>query len=89
MAPRSTAPAAPGLEERAQRAIDDPDLQAALGNITATLGRGLRQIRTEPALMEARRRAAGIRREVLSDLDGWLDRAQTRLESLGVTVHRA
>ncbi|MDQ3945316.1 MAG: lactate utilization protein [Actinomycetota bacterium] len=89
MHPRSPAPAAPGLEERAQRAIADPDLQAALGNITATLGRGLRQIRTEPALVEARRRAAGIRREILGDLDGWLDRTQTRLEALGVTVHRA
>jgi L-lactate dehydrogenase complex protein LldF len=87
--PRSPAAAVPGLEERATRAIADPELQAALGNITATLGRGLRQVRTDPELIDARRRAAGIRRQVLDDLDGWLDRAQDRLESLGVTVHRA
>lgn len=79
----------PGLEERARRAIGDPDLQAALGAITTTLGRGLRETRTDPALVEARRQAAGFRRELLADLDGWLDRAQQRLEDLGVTVHRA
>ena len=86
MHPRSPAP---GLEERAERAIADPDLQVALGNITATLGRGLREIRTDPALQEARRQAARIRRQVLDDFDGWLDKAQAQLESLGVTVHRA
>ncbi|MGH8994033.1 MAG: lactate utilization protein B, partial [Acidimicrobiia bacterium] len=87
--PRSPAPGLPGLEERAQRAIADPDLQAALGNITATLGQGLREIRTDPELQETRRRAAGIRRQVLDDFDGWLDKAEAQLESLGVTVHRA
>ena len=87
--PRSPAPAVPALEERAQRAIDDADLQAALGNITATLGRGLREIRSDPALQETRRQAAAIRRQVLDDFDGWLDKAQAQLESLGVAVHRA
>lgn len=89
MSSPATAGTTPGLEERAQQAIADPELQAALGNITATLASGLRQIRTDPDLVEARRRSAGIRRQVLDDFDGWLDRAQAQLESLGVTVHRA
>lgn len=77
------------LADRARRAIADPELQQALGNVTTVLGRGSRLTRTDPALLEARRRAAEIRREVLSDLDGWLDRLEEKLESLGVAVHRA
>lgn len=85
-------PRTPGtlsLADRARRAIADPELQQALGNVTTVLGRGSRLTRTDPALLEARRRAAEIRREVLSDLDGWLDRLEEKLESLGVAVHRA
>jgi L-lactate dehydrogenase complex protein LldF len=79
----------PGLADRARAAIADPELQRALGNVTAKLGLGSQMIRTDPALMELRRQGAAIRREVLTDLDGWLDRLQAKLESLGVTVHRA
>ena len=79
----------PDLALRARRAIADGDLQQALGNVTTILGRGSLMTRTDPALVEMRRQAATIRREVLGDLDGWLDRLQERLESLGVTVHRA
>jgi L-lactate dehydrogenase complex protein LldF len=77
------------LAERARRSIADPELQRALRTATAQLGRGSVLMRTDPDLVEARRRAGGIRREVLDDLDGWLDRLQARLESLGATVHRA
>jgi L-lactate dehydrogenase complex protein LldF len=77
------------LADRARRAIDDTDLQTALGKVTAALGAEGAANRTDPVMIEARRRGATIRREVLDDLDGWLDRLQDKLESLGVTVHRA
>jgi L-lactate dehydrogenase complex protein LldF len=79
----------PSLADRARRAIDDPHLQQALGAATAQLARGSQLTRTEPDLLEARRQAAAIRREVLDDLDGWLDRLEERLASAGVIVHRA
>ena len=85
----TTGPVPPKLAERARVAIADAELQRALRNVTAILGRGSRMTRTDPELVELRARAAGLRREVLSDLDGWLDRLQGKLESLGVTVHRA
>jgi L-lactate dehydrogenase complex protein LldF len=85
----STTPVPPKLADRARAAIADAELQRALRNVTAILGRGSRMTRTDPELVELRARAAGLRREVLSDLDGWLDRLQGKLESLGVTVHRA
>jgi L-lactate dehydrogenase complex protein LldF len=96
-APETTGtPRAPGktvsplpLAERARAAIADADLQRALGNVTALLARGGQVARTDPGLVEARRRAAAIRREVFSDLDGWLDRLESKLVSIGVTVHRA
>jgi len=77
------------LAERAQRAIDDTNLQAALAKVTAALGAEGTVARTDPDMVERRRRGAAIRREVLGDLDGWLDRLQTKLESQGITVHRA
>jgi len=83
--------AAPALSlaDRARRAIDDPDLQTALAKVTAALGAEGTAARTDPEMVEKRRRGAAIRREVLDDLDGWLDRLQAKLESRGVTVHRA
>ncbi|HKN40048.1 MAG TPA: lactate utilization protein B, partial [Acidimicrobiia bacterium] len=77
------------LAERARRAIDDTDLQTALAKVTAALGAEGTAARTDPDMVEKRRRGAAIRREALGDLDGWLDRLQAKLESLGVTVHRA
>jgi len=77
------------LADRARRAIGDTDLQTALAKVTAALGAEGTAARTDPDMIEKRRRGAAIRREVLADLDGWLDRLQARLESIGVTVHRA
>jgi L-lactate dehydrogenase complex protein LldF len=77
------------LADRARRAIGDTDLQAALAKVTAALGAEGTAARTDPDMVEKRRRGAAIRREVLDDLDGWLDRLQAKLESIGVTVHRA
>jgi L-lactate dehydrogenase complex protein LldF len=77
------------LAERARRAVDDENLQAALAKVTAALGAEGTAARTDPDMIERRHRGAAIRREVLDDLDGWLDRLQGKLESLGVTVHRA
>jgi L-lactate dehydrogenase complex protein LldF len=77
------------LAERARRAIDDTDLQTALAKVTAALGAEGTAARTDPEMIEKRRRGAAIRREVLADLDGWLDRLQAKLESIGITVHRA
>jgi L-lactate dehydrogenase complex protein LldF len=77
------------LADRARRAIGDSDLQSALAKVTAALGAEGTSARTDPDMVEARRRGAAIRREVLGDLDGWLDRLQAKLESQGITVHRA
>jgi L-lactate dehydrogenase complex protein LldF len=77
------------LADRARRAIGDPDLQTALAKVTAALGAEGTAARTDPDMVEARRKGAAIRREVLDDLDGWLDRLQAKFESLGITVHRA
>jgi L-lactate dehydrogenase complex protein LldF len=77
------------LAERARRAIDDGNLQTALAKVTAALGAEGTAARTDPDMVERRRRGAAIRREVLADLDGWLDRLQTKFESMGITVHRA
>ncbi|HEY0398550.1 MAG TPA: lactate utilization protein B [Acidimicrobiia bacterium] len=77
------------LADRARRAIGDTDLQTALGKVTAALGAEGTAARTDPDMVEKRRRGAAIRREVLDDLDGWLDRLQAKLESLAITVHRA
>jgi L-lactate dehydrogenase complex protein LldF len=77
------------LADRARRAIGDPDLQTALSKVTAALGAEGTAARTDPDMVERRRRGAAIRRQVLADLDGWLDRLQEKLESLGITVHRA
>ncbi|HYH50310.1 MAG TPA: lactate utilization protein B [Acidimicrobiia bacterium] len=77
------------LADRARRAIDDPDLQTALSKVTAALGAEGTAARTDPEMLERRRRGAAIRREVLGDLDGWLGALQEKFESLGITVHRA
>jgi L-lactate dehydrogenase complex protein LldF len=77
------------LAERARRAVEDSNLQMALAKVTAALGAEGTSARTDPDMVERRRKGAALRREVLADLDGWLDRLQAKLESLGVTVHRA
>jgi L-lactate dehydrogenase complex protein LldF len=77
------------LADRARKAIGDSDLQSALAKVTAALGAEGTSARTDPDMVEARRRGAAIRREVLGDLDGWLDRLQAKLETQGITVHRA
>ncbi|HEX6379912.1 MAG TPA: LUD domain-containing protein, partial [Acidimicrobiia bacterium] len=77
------------LADRARRAIGDEHLQTALAKVTAALGAEGTAARTDPDMVDRRRRGAAIRREVLADLDGWLDRLQTKLESRGITVHRA
>ena len=77
------------LADRARLAIGDEHLQTALAKVTAALGAEGTAARTDPDMVERRRRGAAIRREVLGDLDGWLDRLQTKLESRGITVHRA
>ena len=77
------------LADRARRAIGDGDLQSALAKVTAALGAEGTSARTDPDMVEARRKGAAIRREVLDELDGWLERLQAKLESQGITVHRA
>src|SRR5688572_9901352 len=77
------------LADRARRAIGDENLQTALAKVTAALGAEGTAARTDPDMVERRRRGAAVRREVLADLDGWLDRLQAKLESQGITVHRA
>ncbi len=77
------------LADRARRAIDDEHLQTALAKVTAALGAEGTAARTDPDMVERRRLGAAIRREVLGDLDGWLDQLQSKLESRGITVHRA
>lgn len=77
------------LADRARRAIGDENLQTALAKVTAALGAEGTAARTDPDMVERRRRGAAVRREVLADLDGWLDRLQATLESRGITVHRA
>ncbi len=77
------------LADLARRAIGDENLQTALAKVTAALGAEGTAARTDPDMVERRRRGAAIRREVLGDLDGWLDRLQAKMESRGITVHRA
>lgn len=74
------------FEERARHAIADPVLQRALENLGQRLFTARDVARDHSDLKD---RAAAIRREVLADLDGWLRRATSTLEDLGVTVHHA
>jgi len=74
------------FKERAERALRDPGLQGALRNLDRRLFTAAEVERTTPWLKD---RAAEIRRETLSDLDGWLARTQDALEAAGCVVHRA
>jgi len=77
------------LAERARRAVADPDLQQALSNLTGRLGLVSRLALADPHTPANRARAAAIRRETLSDLDGWLARLEAKLVENGCVVHRA
>jgi len=74
------------MAERSAASIADPEMQRALRNLD-------QRLHTARAVGEHhadwKDRVAAIRRETLADLDGWLERLQQKLESLGVTVHRA
>jgi L-lactate dehydrogenase complex protein LldF len=72
--------------ERATSAVADPDLQGALRNLDRRLHTARAVADTTPELKD---RAAAIRREVLADLDGWLDRLEASLTRVGAVVHRA
>src|SRR2546430_11143470 len=48
------------LAERARRAIDDTDLQTALAKVTAALGAEGTAARTDPDMIEKRRRGAAL-----------------------------
>lgn len=74
------------FKERAEHALADAGLQAAMRNLDRRLFTAAEVERATPWLKD---RAASIRRETLSDLDGWLDRAAAALEAVGVVVHRA
>ncbi len=74
------------FKERAERALADPALQGAMRNLDRRLFTAAAVERTTPGLKD---RAAAIRREILSDLDGWLDRTCAALEAAGWVVHRA
>jgi len=73
------------IKERAAAAVADPELQRALHNLDTRLHTA-RAVTEHHA--DLKHRAARIRRETLTDLDGWLDRLQETLEGLGVHVHR-
>jgi L-lactate dehydrogenase complex protein LldF len=74
------------IKERAARAVADPELQRAMANLDVRLFTAREIADTTPGLKD---RAAAVRREVLADLDGWLDRLESKLAELGVVVHRA
>ncbi|HEX2737456.1 MAG TPA: hypothetical protein VHP57_04905, partial [Acidimicrobiia bacterium] len=73
------------LKERATRAVADPELQRALHNLDVRLFTARAVEDNHRALKDT---AAALRRETLADLDGWLDKLEATLVSLGVTVHR-
>src|SRR5680860_1331083 len=72
--------------ERSRAALADPELQGALTNLHRRLDTARAVAETSPELKD---RASSIRREVLADLDGWLDRLAASLERVGAVVHRA
>jgi L-lactate dehydrogenase complex protein LldF len=71
---------------RATSAVANPELQRALRNLDSRLDTARAIADTTPEMKDD---AAGIRREVLADLDGWLDRLEKSLTAVGATVHRA
>ena len=74
------------FSERATHAVEDPELQLALRNLDQRLHTARAVADTTPEMKD---RAAAIRREVLADLDGWLDTLEVSLTRVGATVHRA
>jgi L-lactate dehydrogenase complex protein LldF len=78
------------LEERARTAIADAHLQQALGKIHERYRTVRATGRADVERWTARKDHAGaIRREVLADYDGWIERAAASLEQVGAVVHRA
>jgi L-lactate dehydrogenase complex protein LldF len=71
---------------RATSAVANPELQRALRNLDTRL---YTASDVEASTPDMKDRAAGVRREVLADLDGWLDRLEVSLTRVGATVHRA
>jgi L-lactate dehydrogenase complex protein LldF len=84
-----THPSGATLAERAPAAIADEHLQQALGKIHDRYRRVRASDRADPRWPARRDRAAALRREVLSDFDGWIERAAASLEQVGAVVHRA
>jgi L-lactate dehydrogenase complex protein LldF len=74
------------FRERTAHAVADPALQHALKNLDRRLRTASEAARSHPDWKD---RAAGIRRETLADLDGWLQRLEEALARNGVRVHRA
>ncbi len=72
--------------ERATNAVANPDLQRALRNLDIRLHTARAVADTTPEMKD---QAAELRREVLADLDGWLDTLEASLTRVGATVHRA
>ena len=76
----------PTMRARSKVALRDNELQAAISNLDRRLFTARAVADTDA---DTKARAAAIRRETLSDLDGWLDQLQVALERVGATVHRA
>ncbi|MCU1457341.1 MAG: iron-sulfur cluster-binding protein [Actinomycetia bacterium] len=76
----------PTMKARSKVAVEDPQLQAALSNLDLRLFTAGVVQAEHP---EWKDRVAEIRRETLADLDGWIDKLEAKLLSLGVVVHRA
>lgn len=74
------------FSERATSAVANPELQRALRNLDTRLHTARAVADTTPEMKD---RAAAMRREVLADLDGWLDRLEDSLTRVGAVVHRA
>jgi L-lactate dehydrogenase complex protein LldF len=73
------------LHERARRAVADPQLQRALHNLDIRLHTSDAVARGHA---DAKHRAAEIRRETLTDLEGRLAELETALTRVGAVVHR-
>ncbi len=76
------------LAARAPAALADEHLQQALGRITDRYRLVRARARETPDTDDRKHRAGALRREILADLDGWIDRVTSSLERVGAVVHR-
>jgi L-lactate dehydrogenase complex protein LldF len=76
------------LAERAPAALADEHLQQALGKITNRYRQVRSNARGAPDTGARKDFAASVRREILADLDGWIDTTVASLERVGAIVHR-